>query len=445
MNRFIKKNLFLVGVMGLSALGIVVLLVLSVTQYMEMSKYISKTEEMREKNEKLMRLRTPAVPENIELVQLDIVGYAAKAEELKNYFGQPLYPALKKFCNKLGVAPEKLRENFKAFWEKEKESQGPREQTYRRYRVACGVVRDGDKKLWEVDSWNEAMEMFVEEAQKSTMEKIDERNSEEIFLSALGLPRNLGKSALRLDAFSRDMQAKVVDLLTEKNDISMLGVYFNQREIPQIKSNKDFVDQSDSRKSTAENTTGGGSTSSAADGAQSGEKKEAEPSDMIRNWEIISDLAQRMVKAKIDSVEELSYKDLTGREENGCYFYTYSLSVVGSEKELRNFINLLNNAYKDNRVYVVRNVIWEKQEDQIQDIIDAAQGILVNPNEEAAKLSSRSGEDNIDMGGKKPVQLLQHNYYVEVDEYKECVAGRSNVCTATIVLDYVVYGGNILK
>ena len=452
MNRFIRKNLFLVGVMGLSVLGVVVLLVLSVTQYIEMSKYISKTAEMRKKNETLMRQRPPAVQENIELVQKDITGYALKAEELKNYFGHPLYPALVKFCAELKVTPDELRKNFREFWEKEKESQGPREQTYRRYRATCGVplgqANENAKKLWEVDAWNAAMEVFVEAAQSTTMEKIDDRNSEEIFLSALGLPRNLGKSQLRLEAFARDMQAQVVDLLTEKNDISMLGVYFNQHDVAPIKSNKDFVDQSDRRKDGENSTSGGGSASPAGESSGGeGEKKEAEPSDVIRNWEIICDLAQRMVKAKIDSVEEISYKDMVGREDSGCRFYTYTVSLIGSEKELRTFLNLLNNAYTGNRVYVVRNIVWEKQEDQIQDIIDAAQGILGNQNEEAAKLASRGNDENVDFGGGNQAkqQQLQHNYYVEVDEYKECVAGRSNVCSATIVLDYVVYSGNILK
>ena len=98
MNRFIKKNLFLVGVLGLSALGVVILLVLSIMQYIEMSACISKTEEMRRTNETLMRQRPPAVAANIELVQRDVDGYAQAANELKNYFGQPLYPAVKVFC-----------------------------------------------------------------------------------------------------------------------------------------------------------------------------------------------------------------------------------------------------------------------------------------------------------------------------------------------------------
>ena len=122
MNRFIKKNLFLVGVLGLSALGIVILLVLSVMQYIEMSKYISKTAEMRQTNETLMRQRPPAVAANIALVQKDIDGFHAAANELKGYFGQPLMPAVKAFADELNAAARmalanelrRIDSNFKA-------------------------------------------------------------------------------------------------------------------------------------------------------------------------------------------------------------------------------------------------------------------------------------------------------------------------------------------
>ena len=472
MNRFIKKNLFLVGVLAISALGVLILLVLSITQYIEMSKYINRTEEMRKQNETLMRQKPPAVQENIALVQQDIKGYAAAVEDLKSYFGHPLYPALKKFAAELKLTPAELCEKFKAFWEKEKDSQGPREQTYRRFRATCGAVVEGDKKLWELGAWDEALDNFVEAAQKTTMETIDERNREEIFLSALGLPRNMGKNQARLDAFARDMQNKVIDLLTDKNDITLLGVYFTERPVPELRTNEDFEDQAGGSSAGPEDGAMGGErknrrASSASsdmmgpggmgmgiDGAMGEDENKPEPADTIRNWEIIGDLAQRMAKAKIDSVEEVSYSNLLGREENGCHYYTYSVSIVGGENEIRAFLNLLYDAYSDNRVYVVRNLSIEKQEDQVQDIIDVAQGILADKGEEDAKLTTRN--DAAPMGGMSMTgsmgapgmpqqQQTRAAYFKEEGKYGECVAGRSNVCAASLVLDYVVYSADILK
>lgn len=520
MNRFIKKNLFLVGVLGLSALGILILLVLSVMQYIEMSKYISKTEEMRDINEALMRERIPAVASNIELVQKDIDGFAKAAGELKNYFGQPLYPAIKAFADELnrgtraalamqmrrldsdfkaleakvkGTAaaeaeldkyykskfednrakwdeakaaasgglkkayeaaenyyfmvknpqtPDTLHQKLRTFWEREKATEGPREQIYRKFRAECGEPRDNERKFWTVEMWDAAMEKFIPAAQKTTLEVIDERNLEEIFLSGLGLPRNLGKQRLRLDAFAREMQNKVTDMMTAKNDFSMLGVYFMAKPVQEVPTNRAFVDNSDARVKNKADQTAGSTSNEGSSGENSA--AQSDPADVIRHWEIVADLGKRILGSGVNSLEELSYSNLAGREESGCKFYTYTVGVGGSEKAIRQLLNDLSKAYKENRIYVVRRFSLKKQEDQIQDIIDVAQGILHDRVDDAAKLAVK--EDSLNTGdSEKKVIVAPPTYFKEEGKYPECVAGRSDKCFATIVVDYVVYSGNILK
>ena len=73
--RFIRKNIFLVGFVGVSILCVLVLLVLSVLQYFEMSASIEETDKLREQNEKLIRRRIPANPDNIDRVQQNVSGY----------------------------------------------------------------------------------------------------------------------------------------------------------------------------------------------------------------------------------------------------------------------------------------------------------------------------------------------------------------------------------
>ena len=520
MNRFIKKNLFLVGVLGLSALGVVILLVLSVMQYIEMSKYISKTAEMRQTNETLMRQRPPAVAANIALVQKDIDGYARAASELKNYFGQPLYPAIKAFADELnrgtraalamqmrrldsdfkaleakvkGTAaaeaeldkyykskfednrakwdeakaaasgglkkayeaaenyyfmvknpqtPDTLHQKLREFWEREKATEGPREQMYRKFRAECGEPREKERKFWTVEMWDAAIEKFIPVAQKSTLEVIDERNLEEIFLSSLGLPRNMGKQQLRLEAYARGMQTKITDMLMAKSDFSMLGVYFMAKPVPEVPTNRAFVDNFGVRTANRDTTTASTGSASGEGSADSG--TQADPADVIRHWEIVADLAKRISASGVNSLEELSYNNWAGREESGCKFYTYTVGVGGSEKAIRQLLNGLSAAYKENRVYVVRRFSLKKQEDQIQDIIDVAQGTLHDRTEDAAKLAVR--EDSINPGDNaQKVIVAPPTYFKEEGKYPECVAGRSDKCYATIVVDYVVYSGNILK
>ena len=187
--------------------------------------------------------------------------------------------------------------------------------------------------------------------------------------------------------------------------------------------------------------TGSDTQSGSVAGAATGS---SDPADVIRHWEIVADIAKRLQAAKVNSLEQLSYSNLTGRDANNCKFYTYTLGVGGSEKAIRELLNQLSAAYKENRVYVVRRFSMKKQEDQVQDIIDVAQGILSEKTEDASKLAIAT--DGMKPGeGEKKVIAAPPSFFKEEGKYPECVAGRSDKCYATIILDYVVYSGNILK
>ena len=552
LKRFVKKNLFLVGVLSISALVVILLLVLSIIQYSEMGEYINKTNEMREKNEKLMRARIPAVQENIDRLQQDTKGYNAATEKLKVHFGQSLYKALQVFCtalvtgakqgivddfaeidekfrqvladaqkdknkqknvgeyikkrmtedraafdaelkgaadavvalesalksvpadqkiakqaelqaaksklecytriveyygiSQLTITPEMMQNIFRTFWEQEKSSQSPRVHIYRLFRAKCGAMREGEKRLWHIDLWDAAMKEFIKEAQKTMIEPLDSRNREEVFLSSLGLPRNLDNQPLRLDAYRRDMRDKV-DAMFAKHDISISGHYFVQKSVPEPRTNKGIdeanADGQGTSSSNVSSSAGGG------DATGNGGGKAADAADEIRHWDIISDIARRIVAAKINSVDEFSYVDLAGREENNCRYYTYTVAVSGSEKEIVDLVNRLSDAYKDNRMYVVKRFQIKKEEDQIQDIIDVAQGILKDSNEENGKLSVKNsnGAMNPDSAADNsgPKVTLQSSYFKEEGKYPECVAGRSDLCEASLVIEYVVFNGNVLK
>ena len=574
MERFIKKNLFLVGALGISALGVLVLLVLSVMQYFEMSESIEKTEELKERRDKLIRQRIPAVRENIGKLQEDIDGFSKLEEQVKIYFGQPLYPALEKFCDslswgksskelqslqkkfeniplvrkeiaklngqngqskltlsklralqtsfreeflaieanfreklqaieqeesaigkrqqenkakksdqkrlkklqeerdklakakedklkkfkkdaddfeklksqwdKLYITPEKLRAQFAEFFKNDDNlnEKSNRQQVCRNFRDTQSKLPEADR-LWNNDRWEEAMDIFIKEAQQTIEEKISDHNYEEIFLSSLGMPRNLGDSDDSMRVYRSDMQKRVGEMFkNDKSEIDVLGInFFVQRTVSAVKSNKDFNDNKDRVVSAKESSRqAGDSSNTAASGEGAAEKKIATKADEIRHWEIIADLTRRLCQAKVSSIEEITYSDLAGKENGSCSFYTYTLTVTGSEQSVRNLLNLLHNAYKEHRVYVVRNISVAKQEDQIQDIIDVANKRIGNTVEENNTLStsdSTSGNQN-----KVAVAV---DYYQEVDRYQECVAGRSNTVTATIVFDYVVYNVTVKK
>lgn len=452
MDRFIKKNMFLVGFLGLAAVGVLVLLVFSVFRHAEMRKYIRKTAEMRDTVNSLVRQKPPAVLENITLIQKDIDGYVVKTDELRQYLGQPFRPALDAFSEKLNVPVLQLFQLFRDFWEQEKQMQGPREQTYRRFRASGGRGHDeSGKVLWNPEGWDEAMDVFIEKAQGATLEKIDEQNQEEIFLSALGLPRNLGNSPQRLTVFMRTLQGQIVDLLNEKK-VKMLGVYFNSVGISPLKTDANFDDQGrrdgegKARATISNERMTGSDGNSTAAGV-------ATPAAVIRNWEIMSDLAKRIADSGVESLERLAYASMDGRQEGECTYYRYEFVVRGTPRTIRKLLNGLSEAFADNRVYVVRNLAMHKVEDQVQDIIDMAQGVLMAPKSESEG-SLELGGDALGMGGSGRLpggrsggvkSALTANYFKEQNVYGEVVAGRSELSEAKIVVDYVIYSANELK
>jgi hypothetical protein len=490
MQRFIKKNLFLVGVIGISALGILVLLVLSAIQYFAMSSAIERTEELRKANDKLMGFQVmpdgsrrpprpdfiPPVKENEDLMQIDIDGYSEKEVALRKYFGQPLYPALKVFCNKLtelekagkkgkkakaavDFTPEKMYEHFKTFWEAEKESNSDNRKNICRNFVKWGIK----EKLWKADNWNEAMNGFVKEAQKSTEEKIDANNFEDIFLTSIGVSRDMSDSDLEL--FKNRMQKRVIEMFKENKNAPIDVKWINFHEqlaIEPLRTNEDFQDNFDREQSkeTAERRSESSSSPAGgmSDTAKPGDDKEKDGptvADEVRHWEIICDLSRRICQSKLKNLERLAFADLTGRknddENKKCRFYTYTLTVSGNEQSVRNFMNLLNEAYKDHRVYVVRNMSIAKQEDQVQDVIDADKinarrtakaDNTMSSNEVVAMVPAGGGD--LESGSRQVViDEFEDEYFIEKGEAQECVAGRSQLVTVTFTLDYVVYDNTI--
>lgn len=339
------------------------------------------------------------------------------------------------------ITVEILIDTFRDFWNMVKDQQGPRKQTYRNFRLERGATLEQPANsknkpvLWDTEMWNNALAEFVKEAQKSMLEKIDEKNVEEIFLSSLGLPRNLDKAAPLLEAYSAKMDELIKNTL-EKGNVFATGLHFDLTKLDLIKSNKGFVDTGNTRnKAAAATNTGAGNNEykpvlfNPAD----------DPTDVIRNWSIIADLVQRMVTANIYSLEKLSYVNLAGDSSNSNYKkYTYVITFTSRESQIRTFLKLLSDACKENRMYVVKRFTMNKQEDQIQDIIDFASGIIGKENENKDKDNSGSG-DNKNVSN-------QVSYFIENKKnYPECVAGRSTLCQATLVIDYVELTGNQLK
>ena len=448
MNNFIRKNTFLVGVLALSALGALALLVVAVMLHAEMSGYIQNTEDMAKKVRELRNQRPPAVRENIRKVQQNSEGYSQAAARLRLRFGQIYYPALAAFVKKLDPKTpegetnkvEYLQRLFREFWEEAKKSQ-PRERAYLSFRN-MGL----EKKLWTAEKWVDGMKSFREMAGEVTEEKIDDRNVEDIFLSSLGLVRTVNDQAL-LDVYMRLLRVSMVELLAQ-NNVKLVGVYFNNTNlgIAPLTDNRAFQDFS--RRAGAESENRRSSERSG------GESASASSADLfpgiMRNWEIMSDLVRRIAESKVDSLEKLNLENLEGRRQDDFTIFRYEIIVRGKPEAVRKLLNHLQDAYRDNRIYVVRNFSIWKLEDQAQDLMDMDEGLLAVAKAETDGLldggeASREGAEGSSRTASREQAAPVQNFFKEQGAYGEVVTGRNQFCEATMVVDYVIYSANEIK
>ena len=94
MNRFVKNNLVLFIVLGVSVVVALALLVWTAIRYTQMTRYINETDKLRKQIGELIA-KTPApVDENKPRISADIDLYSKTAAGLQKRFGHPLDPAV---------------------------------------------------------------------------------------------------------------------------------------------------------------------------------------------------------------------------------------------------------------------------------------------------------------------------------------------------------------
>ena len=97
MNRFVKQNLLLITVMSVSSVIILALLIYSAIVYIQMSRCISETEELRTKISQLIRNTPAPVDGNKPLISQDIALYSKLNGELSQTIGRPYQHAAERF------------------------------------------------------------------------------------------------------------------------------------------------------------------------------------------------------------------------------------------------------------------------------------------------------------------------------------------------------------
>lgn len=154
---------------------------------------------------------------------------------------------------------------------------------------------------------------------------------------------------------------------------------------------------------------------------------------ILAHWAMVEDLVFKIIKANISKIDSISRNSSLPVEhdvfENGGYMnFKYDISLTGKLESIREFINLLQDAYIDNRIYIIKKLEISKITDEASDI-KATQKDL---KKEISDLAETTTEES----RKEKMQ-----------EYAKVIIGREkdNLVKLKLSFEYIVYTGNKLK
>jgi hypothetical protein len=437
--KFFKKNISLIIFMSIALIAVIVLLVLVLIEHRSMKEYDTKKTDLLSKIEKIFKQKYAPVKVNATRIRKDVVEYKKQTVELQSKFGHPYAKALKAFANVLKVPLDEFKIKFSEFWEEQK-GRATRDLIFRRYKV----IKFAEDFPKHQSDWAAAMTAFIREAQKVTLEEIDQSNVDGIFLAAMGKGRRFSDSPQRCQAYMKRMRNKMMKyFLDKKVNYEEADFSFNDEQLP---------------------LTG-------------------DIPLIAKAWEIVSDLTKRIADAKVDpekdklELEEFTKRGLDGEKDGNYTSYRFTITVNADLQTIRRIIKNLYAAYDENRIYAVRDIRLTK-------IVDGAEIILEESERVEDEVEYQTGENpegRFDIGMpdgmlpptsdrrsqpgsrrirrtslrgipaketdkttslvKKAVSVKEEKKILTPKDpgYAQVIIGGNNICRAEIDVDYIIY------
>lgn len=324
--RFLKYNKSLVAVIGVTLLVVLFLLVIAILKYLEMIAANNEVNKMRDTINELQdpqRNKVAVIAGNLDRLKEDYKVYDVKNAVIRPYFGNPYGKALDAMAKKLGWKNgDEIAKRFYDFYA------AANEHLYDRYKRFQMIHNTADPKNGITRGmWDRAMAEFVKEAQKVSFEKIVlNDNADDIFLQAIGMPREMAIRAAQ--DLLKKMDIRFNTFVLDKNvDIGQYAADF-ALSVPTLNT-PDKIAES------------------------------------MMNMEIMGDMISRLVKYVPADRNKRYLKSIDVVKYNGCSeynedrrikVYKYQIKFTGTMEALRKVIGEYNRAIADSRVYVLRNL-----------------------------------------------------------------------------------------
>ncbi len=333
----LKKNMLLFITLAVSLAASVALLFLVLQKYQKIKEYQRILQENRAKIDEAAKMPPPGpVQENLDNIKKDTLVVQKKADEIHYLFGKPYRAAFQAFCEVLGENEFAMYKRWRELFLKESKMGSQPEQIFASF-----------VKKYEPETLNAAKEAFwkvmdketltVEEDQKISVEPYNV-NSNDILLEAMGLQRRISPEVCK--AYMLRMSSNLMKLLSANvgkgisitvPDRNIFTVYENKLPVP------DHIPY------------------------------------IIRNYKMVEDLVYRMKGAGVTNLKSLAKTGtIEGYTERGYHYLPYKMTVSCPLGSLRDLVNSMKNAYKENRVYKIKYVSIEKVKDEAAPIAAAA-------------------------------------------------------------------------
>ena len=420
--NFLKKNIIFTIVMVLTLLAAVYLIYLDWTKHDDVSNANSQTQEFQEKYDNAFKSGIKPLANNIKMIKEDTEDLQKRTCQLQRIFGKPYRKALLRFAGLLKVSEDDLYALMKRVFENDEIKEKVAELLVPKFFAEL----EKEKKLTH-EQVMQAYKEFVSFVQSESLEEFKdfERKPEtayEVLAAALGLQRVMKTD--RAQKYMEDIQRR----------FRLKGL------IPGVKNMKDirnFTFNFDAPPS------------------------ETEVVDILNTMPIYEDIFNRMSASRLELVNAFARErnqpvTLPGEK---YLSYEFNTTVTGSMESVRNFINSLLNAYKDNRVYTVTWISMTSQD--TQDEVEKMRNKL-NPRSQADRDDDeQDGPERREgprrrqprrppPGRNRPPRRETANQNQaqqadsELDAYGYTVIGKNRV-TAVIRFKYYMYVGDRLK
>ncbi len=501
MKDFIRKNLTLVVFLGFTAVAAAILLVMDLERYHRINESIEKIEEagetitrinntgvkapgafeenpewtdeeaekaFREWNKK--RQNTPIVKGNADKIKQDAEALARKTREIQRIYGHAYDKAFNAFLDvlkkaenpdvranfeKMDIASvqELLRtcvtgKNFSGF------SPDDQDNLFKELRAEIckaprSVKEDDAKAAYEKTAgaaFDKAFAEFTKEVSVLTAEDLANTSlgvaAQSFFMQVLGIPRYFYH-----DAHYRDYVDRLSAALVEKKALPDRNVKFAEWQVKNILTGRNRNSQE----------------------PPSLANPEVIPHYMIR-IQVYEDLFARMKKAGIAELvmllpqgEAMGEKiEMGGKNDYKDYkVYSYKMTVAGTMPEIRKFLNELHQAYKDNRVYSMKNLVLQRRDTVALDDkkldspsvsaeVVSSLGVIrkyIAIEEGRKKQAAKDEKQPAPASGtkKKAAEAKVIKKAEEDPDYGAVSLGGFNEVTATFDLDYIVYTGDMIE